>query len=187
MRTDDQLIEAIRHQLAGRAERAGGGAAEPSRSGALANLRRKRDKLLQLFLDDKITEDYFADNERSLTNRINALEADHADTLETAKTTNALAQAFERAAALLRDPDFDFDAIWANANDKERRVLIEELIEAVTIHADRLEVTVTGAPPFLVKLDEVGLRPSGTGPVVSEDRRERSRRDRGRRCRSVSI
>ena len=88
------------------------------------------------------------------------------------RTTNALVEAFERAAALLRDPAFEFDTIWDNANDKERRVLIEELIEAVTIHADRLEVTVTGAPPLLVNLSEVGLRDPGTGPVVSEDRRE---------------
>ncbi|MGI8521508.1 MAG: hypothetical protein ACR2MC_13080, partial [Actinomycetota bacterium] len=69
---------------------------------------------------------------------------------------------------LLRDPEFDFDLIWHNASQKERRVLVEELIEAVTIYADRLEVTVTGAPPVVVTLDEVGLRPAGTGPVVSE-------------------
>ncbi len=48
--------------------------------------------------------------------------------------------------------------VWDHVNDKERRVLIEELIETVTIYADRLEVTVTGAPPLLITLDEVGLR-----------------------------
>ena len=37
-----------------------------------------------------------------------------------------------------------------------------------TIYADRLEVTVTGAPPLLVTLDEVGLRSAGTGSLVSE-------------------
>ena len=50
------------------------------------------------------------------------------------------------------DPAFEFDAIWEHANDKERRVLVEELIEAVTIHADRLEVTVVGAPPPITVL-----------------------------------
>ena len=59
--------------------------------------------------------------------------------------------------------------MW-NANDVERRVLIEELIESVVIHADRLEVTVTWAPPLLVELDEVGLR-TGTGTVVSVEGR----------------
>jgi hypothetical protein len=75
---------------------------------------------------------------------------------------------FERAAALLRNPDFNLDAVWDNANDRERRVLVEELIEAVTIYEDRLEVTVTGAPPLLIYPGEVGLRDPGTGPVVSE-------------------
>lgn len=69
---------------------------------------------------------------------------------------------------------FEFDSIWQNANDSERRVIVEELIEAVTIHADRHEVTVTGAPPILIELDEVGLRPASTGSAVSEGGRERS-------------
>jgi len=72
---------------------------------------------------------------------------------------------------MLSDPAFDFDTIWEHANDKERRVLVEELIETVTIFADRLEVTVAGAPPLLVTLDEVGLRSSGTASLVSEGRR----------------
>jgi hypothetical protein len=63
--------------------------------------------------------------------------------------TVTLVDAFERAAALLRDPAFQFDPVWHNASDKERRVIVEELIEAVTISADRLEVTVTGAPPLV--------------------------------------
>ena len=45
---------------------------------------------------------------------------------------------------------------------------MEELIEAVAVQADRLEVTVVGAPPPIVRPEEVGLRPAGTGPVVSE-------------------
>ena len=168
LRTDDQMIESIRLHLAGKARRAGGAPAEPGRSGALANLRRKRDKLLQLFLDDKITEDYFAEQERTLSDKINALEADHAESIKVEQKSNALVEAFEGAATLLRDPDFHFDAIWDNANDKERRVLVEELIEAVTIYADRIEVTVTGAPPLLITPGEVGLRDPGTGLVVSE-------------------
>ena len=47
-------------------------------------------------------------------------------------------------------------------------MLIEELIESVTIHADRLEVTVTGAPPLLITPGEVGLQDPGTGSLVSE-------------------
>lgn len=72
LRTDDQLIEAIRLHLARKAQRAGGAPAEPGRFGALASLRRKRDRLLQLFLDDNITEDYF----RGLPRRARALTDD---------------------------------------------------------------------------------------------------------------
>ena len=124
--------------------------------------------MFTLYLDGKITDDYFAEKEALLSVRIKALEADQAEANEQARRHNALADAFEQAAKLLRDPTFDFDSIWEHANDKERRVLIEELIDAVTIYDDRLEVTVTGAPPLLVTLDEVGLRPAGTGSVVSE-------------------
>ena len=77
-------------------------------------------------------------------------------------------QAFERVAEVVRSPGFNLNEVWDNASDRERRIMVEELIEAVTIYADRLEVTVTGAPPLLVRLDEVGLRDPGTGPVVSK-------------------
>jgi hypothetical protein len=60
--------------------------------------------------------------------------------------------------------------VWEHANDPERRITVEELIEPVTIHADRLEVAVIGAPPLLVTPGEVGLHDPGTGPAVSEGR-----------------
>jgi len=170
LRNDDSLYEGVRDQLRARIDRAGGGDATASRSGAIAKLRNEREKLLALYLDDKITNDYFAEKERRITARIDGLETDQAEAIETVQRHNALADAFEQAAALLRDPAFDFETIWDHANDKERRVLVEELIETVTIYADRLEVTVTGAPPLLVTLDEVGLRSPGTGTVVSEGR-----------------
>ena len=147
LRTDDELLEAIRSHLAGKTRAAGSGTAEPTHAGALGNLRRKRERLLQLLWDDQITGEYFAEQERSITAKINALDNDQREAIDTERRTNALAEAFEQAAALLRDPAFDLDQVWENANDAERRVLVEELIESVVIHADRLEVTVTGAPP----------------------------------------
>jgi hypothetical protein len=136
--------------------------------GALASLRRKRDKLMGLYLDDKITDDHFAEQERSLTAKIEAIEKDHSVVMTERKNKTILADAFEQAATLIRSPEFTLDAVWDNASQAERRVLVEELIEAVTIHADRLEVTVAGAPPLIVRPGEVGLRDPGTGPVVSK-------------------
>ena len=46
--------------------------------------------------------------------------------------------------------------------------LVEDLVEAVLIHPDRLVAQVSGAPPLLVTLAEVGLRHSGTRTSVSE-------------------
>ena len=45
----------------------------------------------------------------------------------------------------------------------------DEIIETVIVHADRLQVTINGAPPLTVALSEVGLRePVGMRPDVSE-------------------
>lgn len=172
LRTDDELLAAIRLHLAGKAKRAGGASAQPSRHGTLATLRKQREKLLQTYLADQISGEFFAEQEKALTAKINAMEAECSEAAEAERKSNALVTAFEQAMSLLRDPAFEFEAIWDAANDAERRVLVEELIEAVTIHADRLEVSVTGAPPLLVNLSEVGLRDPGTGPVVSEGRGE---------------
>ena len=168
LRTDDQLVEAIRTHFAEKTERAGAGTAEPSRAGTLGSLRSKRQKLFDLLLAGKITDDFFAEQEHQLTAKIEATEADRTEAIETHRHHNALAEAFEQAAAMLRDPAFELAEIWDNASAAERRVIVEELIESVTIYADRLEVNVTGAPPLLVTLAEVGLREPGTAPVVSE-------------------
>ena len=65
---------------------------------------------------------------------------------------------FEQVAALLRD--LDIEAVWGAANDGERRILIEELIDSVTVFPDHLEVRVGGAPPLNVLYSEVGLKES---------------------------
>ena len=47
-------------------------------------------------------------------------------------------------------------------------MLVEDLVEAVTVHPDHLSVTVVGSPPLHVTLAEVGLRSTGTRTIVSE-------------------
>lgn len=58
--------------------------------------------------------------------------------------------------------------LWQAATTAERRTPVEDLIDGVVIHPDRLVVQVSGAPPFLDNLEEVGLRTAGTKPSVSE-------------------
>lgn len=73
---------------------------------------------------------------------------------------------FERVATLLRD--LDVDTLWDAANGDERLTLVAELVEAVIVHPDRLQVTINGAPPLRVDFEEVGLQPAGMRSMVSK-------------------
>jgi hypothetical protein len=61
--------------------------------------------------------------------------------------------------------ELDIERVWEVAEDGDRRVLIEELLEWVTIYPDHMEVTVAGAPPLNVLYSEVGLKQSQIGGV----------------------
>jgi hypothetical protein len=54
----------------------------------------------------------------------------------------------------------DVGAVWSAAVEDERRVLVEEFLEWVTVFPDHLEVSVIGAPALNVRLCEVGLKES---------------------------
>jgi hypothetical protein len=56
--------------------------------------------------------------------------------------------------------DLDIESVWRAAEIDERRVLVDELVEWVTVFPDHLEVNVTGAPTLNVLLSEVGLKES---------------------------
>ena len=62
-------------------------------------------------------------------------------------------------ARILRE--MDVGRLWEEATDAERRVLVEELLDAVAMYPDHLEVTVKGAPRLNVTLKEAGLGPGG--------------------------
>ncbi|MCU1456081.1 MAG: hypothetical protein JWL73_173 [Actinomycetia bacterium] len=73
---------------------------------------------------------------------------------------------FQHFAELIEDlRSLDIDRVWAAATFAERRVLVEELVEAVSIFPDHLEVKVAGAPTLNVLLSEVGLKESATSGV----------------------
>jgi hypothetical protein len=67
----------------------------------------------------------------------------------------------------------DIDAVLNAAEDQERRVFIEELVEWVTVFSDHLEVKVSATPPLNVLFNEVGLTGSdfvdvgGGGPTYT--------------------
>ncbi len=158
---EEELQEAIRRQLRkatqDRTEPPGGGQ-RPAES--LASLNTKRQKLLDLYYGEKITADYFAEQELVLSQSIEAVRSEAAVAEEVIVVTGELSRRFEEVAAVLRD--LDLDRLWTEATDKERRVLIHELVERIAFFPDHLEVTVAGAPAINVALSEVGLKESRT-------------------------
>jgi hypothetical protein len=54
--------------------------------------------------------------------------------------------------------DLDIETVWSVAEYQEKRVLVEELLEWVTVFPDHLEVTVIGAPALNILYGEIGLK-----------------------------
>jgi DNA invertase Pin-like site-specific DNA recombinase len=161
--TDDELQTAIRVELQAHEPAAPG---DVHRSSLVAALGQKRRKLLDLHYADQISAEAFADEERRLTSQLAALQAEEEQVEHERARRSELSAQFEAVARLLHK--IDVDTMWQEATPAERRVLIEDLVEAVVIHPDRLQVLVNGAPPLNVTLAEVGLRDPGTKTSVSE-------------------
>ena len=159
---EEELQQAIRRQLreAGRSDPKGpeAGAQRPAES--LAALSAKRQKLLELYYASKITAEYFAEQELVLSQAIEAVRSESAVAEQVIVVTGELSRRFEEVAAVLHD--LDLDRVWTEATDKERRVLIHELVDRIAFFPDHLEVTVAGAPAINVALSEVGLKESRT-------------------------
>jgi hypothetical protein len=60
----------------------------------------------------------------------------------------------EEVARLLAD--LDMDVVWAETDDRERRVLVENLVEWINVFPDHLEVKVAESLVLNVQLSEVG-------------------------------
>jgi hypothetical protein len=63
---------------------------------------------------------------------------------------------FEQVAGIFKD--LDIDHVWANAEDEERRVLVEEFVDSLWVFLFHMEDKVIGASPLKVHLGEVGLK-----------------------------
>jgi len=159
---DERLQEAIRRQLAGTARREPAASRRTARQRpgeALAALSERRRKLLELYYKDRISGELFAEEEGRLASQIEAFRAEATDDREKQATANDVSVRFEAVAAALRD--LDVESVWQEANESERRVLVDELVEEVAVFPDHLEVKVVGAPRINVTLGEVGLKVSG--------------------------
>ncbi|MFI5035456.1 MAG: recombinase family protein [Acidimicrobiales bacterium] len=156
--SDEGLQAAIRRRLAG-ADRTDPGGARRTRpatsAGALGTLSSQRRKLLELVYAGQISGEGFKEEEDRLLAEIESARGLAAEESAAAQTRSDLERRFEEVARILTN--LDVEAVWRAAQDSERRVLVEELIEWVTVFPDHLEVIVAGAPALNVLYGEVGL------------------------------
>jgi site-specific DNA recombinase len=154
---DEELQEAIRREL--KKAVSSFGAEETSRSRrkapGLEDLAERRRKLLELYYNDQLSAELFAEEEARLSRQIEAVRREREERETDRTRLSEVAAKFEEVARILRQ--MDVDRLWAEATDQERRVLVEELLESVALYPDHLEVTVSGVPRLNVTLEEVGL------------------------------
>ena len=129
----------------------------------MEELAERRRKLLELHYRDQITAEFFAEEERRLGRLLDAAVADQDSTHRAEMLEDDVSQHFAELVKDLRT--LDIDRVWAATTFAERRVLVEELVEAVSIFPDYLEVKVAGAPTLNVLLSEVGLKESASSGV----------------------
>jgi cell division septum initiation protein DivIVA len=127
---------------------------------------------LDLHYAVQIDADSFAEEHRRLKAQISTLES-QVTAIEREETLRAEAvDQFTLVAELLAE--MNLDVILTEATAEEKRILVEDLVDSVFIYPDQITVQVSGAPPILVALEEVGLT-QGCKPVVSEAVREARR------------
>ena len=163
---DLELQAAIRRELElarTPAPRAGGGPRTRRSRHGVEDLEAQRRKLLRLYYDDKVGADLFAEEEVRLSLAIREAQREAGEAVAAMERSDDVAQHFEAVAQMLAT--LDVDKTWRAATEVERRVLIDEFLEEVTVLPDYLDVKVHGAPPVHVLYQEVGLKESGPDRV----------------------
>jgi hypothetical protein len=122
----------------------------------LANLEERRLKLLELFYADQISSDLFSEQKAKFSRQIAALRGSRAEQEGQAARSGELLARFEEVLVVLSR--MSIEDMWEEAAEREKRVLVGELIEKITLFPDHLEVSIAGAPKMNVTLQEVGLR-----------------------------
>ena len=156
---DEALREAIRRRLAGGGPDAATAPRRTRRATPATTLKRLNDerrKLLDLYYAEKISAEGFYQEEARIATAIETARRQSELEGEQERFTTDLEIRFEEVARILAD--IDIEVIWAEADERERRVLIENLLEWIKVFPDHLEVKVVGSPPINVLYSEVGLK-----------------------------
>ena len=156
---DEGLREAIRRRLAGGGPDAPAAPRRTRRAAPASTLKKLNDerrKLLDLHYADKISAEGFHQEESRIASAIEVVRQQLALEGYEERLQTDLEVQFEEVARILAD--LDMETIWAEANDRERRVLVENLLEWIKVYPDHLEVKVVGSIPINVHYSEVGLK-----------------------------
>ena len=159
---DVELQAAIRRELERArtpARKAGGGPGTRRSRHGVDDLVAQRRKLLRLYYDDKIGADLFAEEEARLSVAIREVQREVENAHVEEARSDDVARHFDAVARMLAT--LDIDNTWKAATEVERRVLIDEFLEEITVLPDYLDVKVHGAPPVHILYQEVGLKESG--------------------------
>lgn len=137
---DEGLQEAIRQHLeAARMPDPGRQRTDADTAKRLKELRQQREKLLALHYADNISAEQFGEEQAKLTIEIENIEHESTSIIEEQLQADDLATRFEQVATLLSE--LNLGDLWDHATDQERRQLLDELLQDVTIHPDRLAST----------------------------------------------
>jgi len=111
-----------------------------------------------VYLKSKISEDFFQEKETRISLAIEAVRHEAAAEHQEEELQTDLDARFEEIAAILSN--LDIEELWEAAQDRERRVIIQNMVESVTVFPDHLEVKIVGNPALHVLYSEVGLKGS---------------------------
>jgi hypothetical protein len=159
---DVELQAAIRKELERArtpAPKAGGGPRTRRSRHGIEELVSQRRKLLRLYYADKIGADLFAEEEARLSVALREAQREVDDDRVEVARSDDVAQHFDAVARMLAS--LAVDKTWNAATEVERRVLIDEFLEEISVLPDYLDVKVHGAPPLHVRYQEVGMKDSG--------------------------
>jgi len=147
---------------------------ETTPTATIAKLSDDRRKLLELYYAEKISTEGFQREETRLTAAIEVARARAVDARIEERVKSDLEHRFDEVATILKN--LDIEEVWRCADETEKRILVEGLVEWVTIFPDHLEVTVVGALAlnFLYSEASWGRRLMVSETVVSESRRQQS-------------
>lgn len=130
----------------------------PGAADALAAKRDEQTKLLQLYYKGHIDENLLAAEQARLRYEIENLAYDAEAVALAAIRSTDLAARFEEVLRVLET--LNIGDLWPHATEAERRTLLDELLDHVEVHHDRLRVHLNGSPPLNVAFSEVGLKDS---------------------------